>query len=150
VPLADRHYNRQAVGAPQFVPPGACVVLLTERRSALWVMSMPLAAFVKHDWPGAWVNTTFRNEHRADRSSELIREALAATRWIAGDPPPLGVVTFIDTAQVRHKRDPGRCYRKAGFVEVGRTKAGLLALQLWPAAWPDADPPKGATLRLIA
>jgi hypothetical protein len=37
--IADRHYNRQRVGAPQFVPPGACLVLLTEDRSALWVTS---------------------------------------------------------------------------------------------------------------
>lgn len=27
--LADRHYARQSVGAPQFVPPGRCVVLRT-------------------------------------------------------------------------------------------------------------------------
>lgn len=27
----------------------------------------------------------------------------------------MGIVTFVDAAKVRHKRDPGRCYRKAGF-----------------------------------
>jgi hypothetical protein len=27
LPLADRHYNRQKPGSPQFVPPGRCVVL---------------------------------------------------------------------------------------------------------------------------
>lgn len=32
--LADRHYNRQAVGAAQFVPPGACVVLRTPDAAA--------------------------------------------------------------------------------------------------------------------
>lgn len=26
-PLADRHYNRQRIGAAQFVPPGRCLVL---------------------------------------------------------------------------------------------------------------------------
>lgn len=26
--IADRHYNRQKVGTPQFVPPGRCLVLL--------------------------------------------------------------------------------------------------------------------------
>ena len=25
--IADRHYNRQKIGSPQFVPPGRCVVL---------------------------------------------------------------------------------------------------------------------------
>jgi hypothetical protein len=28
--LADRHYNRQAVGAAQFVPPGRCLVVAVE------------------------------------------------------------------------------------------------------------------------
>ena len=26
--LADRHYNRQKPGTPQFVPPGRCLVLV--------------------------------------------------------------------------------------------------------------------------
>lgn len=26
LPIADRHYNRQKIGSPQFVPPGRCVV----------------------------------------------------------------------------------------------------------------------------
>jgi hypothetical protein len=30
VAIADRHYNRQKVGTPQFVPPGRCLVLLAE------------------------------------------------------------------------------------------------------------------------
>lgn len=28
--LADRHYNRQKPGTPQFVPPGRCLVLYAE------------------------------------------------------------------------------------------------------------------------
>src|SRR5690242_7545534 len=39
VPLADRHYNRQKPGTPQFVPPGRCLVLLTADAGALWVTS---------------------------------------------------------------------------------------------------------------
>ena len=53
--LADRYYNRQARGAAQFVPPGRCPVLLTADRSAVWVTSWPLAEYVRHAWPGAWV-----------------------------------------------------------------------------------------------
>lgn len=34
--LADRHYNRQKPDSPQFVPPGACLVLLTECARAFW------------------------------------------------------------------------------------------------------------------
>lgn len=50
VAIADRHYNRQKVGSPQFVPPGRCLVLLAER--ALWVTSWPYPEHVKHAWRG--------------------------------------------------------------------------------------------------
>jgi hypothetical protein len=78
LPLADRHYNRQTIGSPQFVPPGRCFVLLTDAEDALWVTSWPYAAFTRHAWAGAWMNSMFRNES-ANLSSELIREAVAAT-----------------------------------------------------------------------
>ena len=47
LPIADRHYNRQKVGTPQFVPPGRCLVLLTEDAGALWVTSWPFAEYVR-------------------------------------------------------------------------------------------------------
>lgn len=135
--IADRHYNRQKVGSPQFVPPGRCVVLLQEK--ALWVTSWPFAEYTKHAWAGAWVNSLFRNEG-AGLSSELILEAVAATRSI-WEPPDLGMITFVNAAKVRHKRDPGRCYLRAGFSQVGETKGGLLAFQLLPAQMPDPRAP---------
>jgi hypothetical protein len=137
LPLADRHYNRQKIGSPQFVPPGSCLVLLTVEANALWVTSWPKAEYVKHAWAGAWMNSLFRNESDA-LSSELIREAVAATCAFYGEPPALGMVTFVDTEKTRRKRDPGRCYRKAGFREVGQTKGGLVALQLLPTDMPQA------------
>jgi hypothetical protein len=48
LPLADRHYNRQKVGSPQFVPPGRCLVLLSECKKALWVTTFPFAEYVHH------------------------------------------------------------------------------------------------------
>ena len=140
--LADRHYNRQAVGATQFVPPGRCVVLLTEKADALWVTSWPLAEFVQHDWAGAWMCSCFRNES-PHLSSDLIRQAVAATCAVFREPPALGFVTFVDPEKTRRKRDPGRCYRRAGWRLCGRTKAGLVALQQLPAEMPAADPPIG-------
>lgn len=88
------------------------------------------------------MNSCFRNES-PHLSSELILEAIAATRSHWGDPPPLGMVTFVDQNKTRHKRDPGRCYRKAGFTHVGYTKGGLVALQLLPAKMPPAECPLG-------
>jgi hypothetical protein len=139
VPIADRHYNRQHVGSPQFVPPGRCLVLLTESADALWVTSFPFAKYVKHAWAGAWINSMFRNESSV-LSSDLIREAVAITRtrW---EVPELGMVTFVDSSKVRRKRDPGRCYRRAGFRVVGHTRGGLLALQLLPAEMPEPIEP---------
>lgn len=137
-PIADRHYNRQKIGAKGFVPPGRCLVLLTENADALWVTSYPFARYVRHAWPGAWVCSCFRNESE-HLSSTLITEAVALTRgYWPDDEPELGMVTFVDPTKVRRKRDFGRCYRKAGFRHVGFTKGGLVALQLLPHEMPDA------------
>lgn len=138
--LADRHYNRRAKGSPQFVPPGRCVVLVTLCERAVWVTSWPFAKYVRHAWAGAWVNNLFRNEG-AGLSSDLILQAIAATKSIWPMPPALGLITFIDVAKIRHKRDPGRCYLKAGFERVGMTKGGLIALQLAPERMPTAASP---------
>lgn len=146
--VADRHYNRQKVGAPQFVPPGRCVVLLTGTADALWVTSWPFAEYVLHAWGGAWVCSAFRNEGPV-LSSQLIREACAATRYVYGSPPPLGMVTFVDKSKVRGKRHFGLCYRHAGFEVDGETKSGLLALRLKPEAFPEAAAPHGQQLGLL-
>lgn len=76
-------------------------------------------------------------------ASEMIREAVAATRWHYGEPPLLGMITFVDRnkvkpTMVRGKPVWGWTYLKAGFVYAGETKGGLLALQLWPEAMPEA------------
>ena len=134
--IADRHYNRQKIGTPQFVPPGRCLVLLSAEADALWVTSWPFAEYVKHAWAGAWMNSCFRNEGPI-LSSLLIREAIAATKSFYGLPPALGMVTFIDRSKIRRKRDPGRCYRKAGFSVCGETKGGLLAMRLSPEEMPE-------------
>ena len=154
-PIADRHYNRQSIGAPNFVPPGRCVVLLADDNSALWVTSWPFAEFVRHDWAGAWVNSCFRNEG-GYLSSELIREAVAATRYIWPDVPELGMITFIDQEHVRPIKRRGRdfwgyTYLKAGFQKATpeTTRGGLLAFQLLPKDMPEPIPPLNGQLRLL-
>lgn len=176
--VADRHYTRQKVGSPQFMPPGSCFVLGLEvegrwEYGAVWGVSNPIAQYVKHVWAGAWANSIFRSEVDA-LDSELIREAVSLTRGHYGEPPPLGLVTFIDLDKVRpprygtknqRSRNFGTGYRRAGFrkaicpdhmIEVegcaacaGETKAGLKALQLLPADFPAAQRLTGAQQSLF-
>ena len=155
--MADRHYNRQTHGSPQFVPPGRYCVLYAsdEDGEAVWVTSWPFAEFTKHEWAGAWVNSLFRNEGMG-LSSELIREAAAATRWFHrtegswDEPMPEdGIVTFIDEDEVESD-NPGYCYLCAGFERVGQTKGGLVAVQLLPGQMPKPRAPINAQLKLTA
>jgi len=155
--VADRHYNRQSHGSPQFAPPGRCCVLYASDgdAEAAWVTSWPFAEFVKHEWAGAWVNSLFRNEGMG-LSSGLIREAVAATRWFHRNEeswneamPEDGMITFIDESEVQ-SANPGYCYLCAGFERVGRTKGGLVAVQLLPDQMPEPCAPTNAQLSLGA
>lgn len=117
--LADRHYSRRTVGDEQFMPPGRTFVLLVndERGRAVW------GACENNDPAGnrAFRCTIFRNESR-HLSSDLIRAATSLTldRWRRrGWVPHPPLRTEVDPAKVRRKRDPGRCFLRAGWREVG-------------------------------
>ncbi len=142
--MADRHYSRQKIGSPQFVPPGRCLVLYTETETgrALWVTSWPFAEYVKHAWAGAWVCSLFRNE-KAALSSLLITQAVAATRYTFGEPPALGMITFVLPSAIR-STNPGYCYQRAGFKRCGAAKDGKPCLQLLPDKMPPACPAIGS------
>lgn len=148
VALADRHYSRQKPGSPQFVPPGRCLVLYarTETGEAVWVTSWPFAQYVKHAWAGAWVCSIFRNEGAA-LASDLIRDAVSATRTYFGEPPALGMITFVLPSAVR-STNPGACFKRAGFRRAGAAKDGKPCLQLLPPSMPPAKPPIGYQSRL--
>jgi hypothetical protein len=155
-PLADCHYNRQNPDSANFAPPGRTLVLRTSACDAFWITSWPYARYVRHHWAGAFVCSAFRNESTL-LSSWLIREALACTVWKWGQIPTLGMVTFIDPRKVKKKRDFGRCFLRAGFRRArcrihqeiqdgcaschGRTKSGLIALQIDPEEFPDLCSP---------
>jgi len=144
IPIADRHYNRQKPGSPQFLPPGRCFALKIKAAGevvALWGTSWPYAQYVKHAWAGAWMCSVFRNES-SYRSSDLIAAAVRATRFYYGTPPPQGFVTFVNLRKVRSS-NPGYCYQRAGWEKVGWTKGGLAALQLPPGKILEAEPAIG-------
>lgn len=137
--IADRHYNRQKPGTPQFVPPGRCLVLKTP--TAFWVTSWPFAEYVRHAWPRAWICSAFRNEGKV-LSSVLIRQALAVSRWKWPEVPELGMVTFVDRSKVR-STNPGSCYLHAGFTRLReKTKGGLIVLQMLPDEMPEPEAPR--------
>jgi hypothetical protein len=61
------------------------------------------------------------------------------------------MITFVDAGKVRKKRDPGRCYRKAGFKHVGFTKTNnLWAFQLLPEEMPAPAPAKRRQIELFS
>lgn len=152
--LAKRHYNCQRPESNQFMPPGRCVCFITgEPANAVWGSSWPFAEYVKHAWAGAWVNSIFRSED-AGKASELIRQGVSATRFMYGEAPALGMVTFIDPKKVkprmiRSRPTWGWTYLEAGFKHVGYTKAGLWAFQMLPAEMPEPVAPLGAQKELF-
>lgn len=141
--FAAPHYSRQNPDSSKVGGPGFQLVLTAgDPVCAVWMTTLTRPEFTKHAWPGAWNNSLFRNQG-AGLSSELIRAAVAVTRHEWGEPPPQGMVTFVDAAKVRHKRDPGRCYLRAGFRRVGETTGGLLVFHLAPSDMPQPEQPAG-------
>jgi hypothetical protein len=154
VALADDHYSRQKPGTPQFVQPGRCLVLFAQqgKRRAVWVTSWPFAEYVRHEWPGAWSCAMFRNEGIA-LSSDLILQAVAATRCVFGVPPDQGIITFVDPQKIRNGtasgRQVGRCFIKAGWSLIGAAKDGKPCFQQLPDRMPPPDTPIGFTPRFL-
>lgn len=136
--LADEHYSRQTIGARDFTPPGRTLVLGTREGGAVWAVVENL------DPAGGlrWRCTIFRNT-RPDLylSSDLVREATDRTRahWLSrfGALPSVPLTTEIDPGKVRSKRDPGRCFLRAGWTRVDERR-GLVVLQA-PEPTVEAD-----------
>lgn len=125
--LADRHYSRQHVGASMFTRPGRNLVLRTAAGDAVWVTW----SGIRDDGLRAWECTIFRNESLF-LSSDMIRAAVSATIAEWGQPPPAGIITYVDQSKVRSS-NPGFCFLSAGFRRIGRSKRrGLVLLQFLP------------------
>lgn len=126
--LADRHYSRQTVGDKQFCRHGKNLVLRTALGDAVWVTWQG----IRDDGLQAWECTIFRNESEY-LSSELIREAIEITIENWGKPPRDGIITTMNSNKIKSV-NPGCCFKKAGFKQIGQTKVNkLLILQIKPA-----------------
>lgn len=125
--MYERHYSsrryRDGRRPRKFVGPGEYIALSTSDRHALLVWRRFRDASGQHG-----VNcAVFRNEApELYQSSELIlgAELIAWRRW-----PMARLYTYVNPRRVRRKRDPGRCFRRAGWRVCGETKSGLLILE---------------------
>lgn len=128
--LADRHYSRQTPGARDFMASGRTLVLLSWDARAVWgvIENLDPAGTLR------WRCSIFRNESLV-LSSVLIREATDRTydywRRRYGGLPRMPLRTEVDPRRVLHKRDPGRCFLRAGWHKFDEVR-GLVVLQAPP------------------
>ena len=124
--IFDQHYSRYHYAdgrkPKHFVGPGEKLVLITPEADALFVWRK----FISMDHQQGVNCAVFRNEGPR-LSSELIRLAvdIAWQRW-----PGERLYTYVNAGRIRRKRDPGRCFLRAGWNYCGRTKSGLHILEL--------------------
>jgi hypothetical protein len=123
--LRDAHYSTDPryVGGRTVGAPGKRLAFVTFEGDAGWI-----SHYCYSGLGDGYVCSLFRNEG-AGLSSDLIAAAIEATEERWGKPSRW--LTLVDPKRVRHKRDPGRCFRRAGFRPAGYTKERrLLILEL--------------------
>jgi hypothetical protein len=126
--IFDNHYSRRHYADGRkpllFVGPGQKLVLITPDALAVFVW----LKFISMDHQEGVSCAVFRNEGAA-LSSDLIRAAAAIAweRW-----PGERLYTYVNPGKIRHKRDPGRCFLRAGWRHYGWTKRGLRILEIRP------------------
>jgi hypothetical protein len=128
--IFDCHYSRYVYKDGRkpklFVGPGEKMVLISPDALALFVWRK----FISGDGQTGINCAVFRNESPR-LSSDLIREcdSIADDRW-----PGERHYTYVNPRAIRRKRDPGRCFIKAGWALCGITKHNkLLIFERLPA-----------------
>lgn len=126
--LFDRHYSRYRYADGRkpllFLGPGEKTVLITPDALAVFAWRK----FISRDGQQGVNCAIFRNEGPR-LSSDLIRAAddIAWERW-----PGERLYTYVNPKKTRRKRDPGRCFLRAGWAHAGWTKKGLRILECLP------------------
>ena len=120
--LADRHYSRQKRGANQFMPPGRTMILRSSEGDVVfgWLWQQK-----RDDGQAGYNCSIFRNESER-LSSDIIFEAerKAVTEWGANRG-----FTYIDPDSISNKRNPGYCFKVAGWRFVKQSNCGLHLLE---------------------
>lgn len=123
--LYERHYSayQYADGRKRklFAGPGFKIVLMTAKRDALFVWRK----FIDDSGQKGINCAVFRNEGDL-LSSDLIKEAqaIAWTRW-----PKERLYTYVNGDKIESS-NPGYCFLQAGWSKCGKTKGGLIILEM--------------------
>ena len=119
--LADRHYSRRKIGAPQFMPPGETVVLLSGDARAVfgWWRPHPSSGLKAMNGLDGWTCTIFRNESEI-LSSTLVLAAETFLLALGVTIGPDGLLTYVWDKKIRSS-NPGYCFKIAGWRAVGRS-----------------------------
>jgi hypothetical protein len=115
--LADGHYSRRKIGAPQFMPPGQRVVLVSVLGLSVfgWWRPHPRSGIVAMNKLDGWTCSIFRRTSgEATRASDMILAAereLVASGYGCG---PDGMLTYVWDAKIQSS-NPGYCFKVAGW-----------------------------------
>lgn len=116
--LADRHYSRRKVGAPQFMPPGETIVLVANGALFGWWRPHPASELRSMNGLDGWTCSIFRNESHI-LSSYLILAAEMALFVLAKSCGPDGMLSYVFDKKIRSV-NPGCCFKKAGWHRAGK------------------------------
>jgi hypothetical protein len=120
--FADQHYSRQKPGTHQFMPPGKTLIL---RSAAGDVLFGWLWQKIRADGQAGYNCSLFRNvSPRLSSAIILEAESKVVAAW--------GVnrgFTYIDPLRIRNQRNPGYCFKVAGWRFVKQTAVGLHLLE---------------------
>lgn len=125
VGLYNRHYSARKGNVDRvrygFSGPGESLILMTVDCTALFGWCKQKMTDDGQSGVNCFV---FRNEGMI-LSSELIKDAMewAFSRW--GNER---LYTYIDSLKIRHKRDAGRCFLRAGWRKCGESKKNKLII----------------------
>jgi hypothetical protein len=123
--LADAHYSRRTIGAPQFMPPGQTLVLITPDRSAVfgWWRPHPRSGITAMNGLDGWTCSIFRNTGPMLSSDLVLAAELELQRAeqrgdLAAPCGPDGLLTYIWARKIR-STNPGFCFLIAGWTKLG-------------------------------
>lgn len=121
--LAQRHYSTKASNPDSWWSPAKTLCLTNIDRSILFVWQWPNPAF-RRDKQTGYNCVLFRNEDTR-LSSEVILEAeqLVVEAW--GENRAF---TYVDARCIK-SANPGYCYKKAGWFQIGQSKSGKILLE---------------------